>query len=145
MILWLIIPIVLYFFKIDISIVITILTVIDFFRGKSLLKKYLRPDEVTTYYDEEGIIRWLPENKWFINGMKHIFYSHINSIPVELLGIIYKIFLILCYFEFDFYFKDYIIFESIFLIISTYLGWILGEIIGLREILKMEKLKKNKI
>lgn len=144
MVLWIIIPIILYFFKINLSVVIGILVGFDLLRGRSLFKKYAVPNEFTTYCDENGIHRWYPEEKWFSNGIKYILQTRKASIVIDALSAIYKFFLILCYFKFEFYyFKEEIIFSSLFLIFMSYVSWTIGEIIELKAILKEEKKRKE--
>lgn len=137
MIVWILLPVLLYFFKINLLVIFIGLTFIDLLRGRALVLKLIEPSSFTTYYDENGFIRCFPENEWFINGIKSVIKFYIVNLLILPLILGYKIFLMAVFYNFT-GIRDILI-SGILLTIITFCGEIIGQVIAIIEMIAYQK------
>lgn len=137
MITFVIIPIILYFFKIKLFIVFGILTLIDLIRIRKTFLENISSESITMYKEESGLYRWLPRNQWFFNGVKEFIFMELTFLAMLPIRIIYKIIVMACYY--DFTNLKIIIISSLYLTAFTTLGEVIGGIIAIKEIINSEE------
>ncbi len=138
------IPIMLYFFKINLILVFTILSLIDLIRMRNLFLKNISAESITMYQNKNGMYCWLPRNQWFFNGIREFIFMEFACLAILPIRIIYKVILMACYY--NFINLQTIIISSLYLTGFTMLGEIIGAIIAIKQIINSaEKHQKNVI
>lgn len=136
---WVFLLILIYFVKIDIIILFSILFIIEVISGISLARRYVKFENFGTYYSESGLVLYFPKNEWFKRGLKETLNYQLASLSVLPLSIIYRILLGAIYYH-SLNVKDIAKFVLVLTCISI-LGEITGRIIALiKEIKDEEKL-----
>lgn len=90
MVIWGIALAIIYFFKIEPLWVYAVFTVVEFFNGFSLNRKYVTERDFKIFLDEEGLWRTSNSFEAFINGIKISFRYFIASLMVLPLSLIYR-------------------------------------------------------
>lgn len=137
MIIWILLPVLLYFFKVELMVLFIFLFLLEIIKGKKLVLKFIQSKDFTTYYDKEGFIRWLPEKQWFSNGLKSILTLQKINLPLFPLIIGYKMFLMAVYYNFTDW-KN-ILCMGLLLTIFVFCGELTGEIIAIKIMINYQK------